>query len=233
MRRGNQVVPQYLPLGTLISPGWSQEYVALVKQSEEERGNAICGAMKRQNWDPDKPITRVCRANAGAGTPHPGEGRCKFHDKRGSLKHGRQSMLKHRNLGLRMQEYLEHSEIMDIRSNVAAAWAAIDSMLEEDHDITPATAMEIVQAMGRISTMIKQHHDITEGQKLVIEVPQFMEWAEYMYMVAIRHLEQAGGNVGAFLNEAQGYYTSAIGSVLGDSAPALGAGSPDEIEDVL
>lgn len=233
MRRGGIVVPQYLPLGTVISPVWDEEYTELVRQSEEERGNAICGAKKRRNWDPDKPITRVCRANAGSGTDHPGEGRCKFHDKKGKLSHGRQSMLRHRNLSLRMQDYLESQDVMDIRNAVAAAWASLDTMLDEDGNITPERAQELVNSFGRIATMIKQHHDITEGQKLVIEVPQFMEWAEYLYTVAIKFIEQAGGDIGGFLNEAQLYYTSAIGSVIGDSAPALGPGDPDEAEDVL
>lgn len=231
-QRGHRYVPQYLPNGTLISRNWDEEWIDKVIEVEGEIGYAICGAKKR-NWDEDKPLSRVCRKQAGYGTDHSGEGRCKFHDSKSTLKHGQNSMLRHRNIALRVEEYLESQDVMDIRNAVAAAWASLDEALGEDAEIDVERATQIASTMSRIGTLVKQHHDITEGQRLVIDVPQFMEWAEFLYTLAVRHIQLAGGDVGGFLSEAQSYYTSAIGTVIGNSTPALGTGDPDEAQDLL
>ena len=150
------------------------------------------------------------------------------------MTHGRNSMIKHRAISQRVEEYLDSSELMSIRSAVATAWAVIDTMLEDDETvITGDRASDVIAAMSKIGTLIKQHHDITEGQKIVIEVPQFMEWAQHLYELAIRYLTLSGGDVRGFLHEAQQYYSGAVSIVTGDSPPAIGDGSAGPVVDVL
>ena len=174
-----------------------------------------------------------CRHRAGFGTEHLGEGRCKFHGGASKITHGRSSVLRHYDIATRIDEFFSHPEMMDIRTAVATAYAALDTMLEEDALIGPERAQEIIMSMARIGTMIKQHHDITEGQKIMIEVPQFMEWSEHLYELAIKYLLQANGDVRGFLAEAQTYYAGAIAIVTGDSPPAIGDVGVDEIEVLL
>lgn len=224
-KRGGQYVAEYLPHGTMISRHWEPEYVELVRQVEETKGFPICGGKKKHRTDhPDLP--GVCKMPAGSGTDHPGEGRCKKHggNIKSTLKDGRSSILRHRRISAKMQQFLETQELMDIRSAVALAYAALDEVLGEDEMIPPDRMQEIVQAASRIGTLIKQHHDVTEGQKLVIEVPQFMQWAEHMYVLAIKYIQLAGGNPRDFLTEAEAYFTYAVGSAIGDGVAALGAG---------
>jgi hypothetical protein len=203
-----------------------------VIEVEEELGYPICGA-RASNVHPELGYKLPCRHRAGFGTEHYGEGRCKFHGGGSVPKHGRYSVLRHYDLAERVTMFFENPELMDIRTAVATSYAALDSMLEEDALITPERAQEIISAMARIGTMVKQHHDITEGQKIMIEVPQFMEWSEHLYELAIKYLLAANGDVRGFLAEAQQYYSSAIAIVTGDSPPAIGDGSTNEVEVVL
>lgn len=55
-------------LGTIISPQWTEDYTEQVKQVEQEKGKAICGAKKRKD---KTPCTNSPLKN--------GSGRCKFH----------------------------------------------------------------------------------------------------------------------------------------------------------
>ncbi len=230
--RGGQYVAEYLPHGTLISRHWEPEYIELVIEVEEKYGYPICGGKKK--WRTERAdMPGVCKLPSGHGTDHPGEGRCRRHGGMNRGTHHKYSLIRHRNMRAKIEDYLESAEVMDIHQAVATAWAVIDEVLGEDGVISPDRAQEVVGAMSRIGTLIKQHHDITEGQKLVIEVPQFMEWSEHVYELAIRYIQVAGGDVSGFLREAQSYYSSAIESVIGDSAPALGTGDSVEAEVVL
>jgi len=223
---------QTTPGGTIISREWPQDHLQRVIDLEAELGYPICGA-RTQNLDPELGHKLPCRHRAGFGTEHYGEGRCKFHGGGAVPKHGRYSVLRHYDLAERVTMFFDNQELMDIRTAVATSYAALDTMLEEDALISPERAQEIITAMARIGTMIKQHHDITEGQKIMIEVPQFMEWSEHLYELAIKYLLAANGDVRGFLAEAQQYYSSAIAIVTGDRPPAFGDGSTHEAEIVL
>lgn len=75
--------------GTTPSPLWSDEWVNLVIQAEQDKGRAVCGARRKSNdlatlIDENvlttaeieaSPITLVCKSPAGLNTDHPGEGR--------------------------------------------------------------------------------------------------------------------------------------------------------------
>ncbi len=215
------------PKGVVISPYWDEEWIRKVEEMEATLNFIPCGAKTNAG--------RPCNSRAGAGTEHYGEGRCKFHGGKTPIQHGRRSTLRHQKLGTKIQEFLSNPDLLDIRTAIVTTWAAIDTMLEEDTLITPDRAQEIVATMSRVGTMIKQHHDITEGQKIMIEVPQFMEWAEFLYELAIKHILAVGGDTRAFLSEAQQYYTGAVSIVTGNgnSAPALGPGDSVEIEELL
>jgi hypothetical protein len=221
---------RYTKMGTIISRSWTPEWVERVNAQEEALGHQICGAKSAKVGDGSG---RPCRHRPGFGTEHEGEGRCKYHGGNAPVGSGRWSVLRHYDLRNRIQEFFLEPELMDIRSAVGTAWAALDALLEEDAVITPERAQEIVSHVARISTMIKQHHDITEGQKIRIEVPQFMEWAESFYELAIKYIQQAGGDVRGFLAEAQQYYSGTVSSITGDRPPAFGDGRTVETEVVL
>lgn len=218
----------------MISPGWDDAWIEVVRDAEREKGRAICGAKKvnRKQREEQTPI-KPCLMPAGAQTEHVGEGRCKFHGGTSVITTGRWSLLRHHQMKNKVEALVDNPDLMNIRSAVATSWAVLDTLLEEESVITPDRAQEIVSGMARISTMIKQHHDITEGQKITIEVPQFMEWAEHLYELAIKYILATNGDVRAFLAEAQQYYSHAVGIVIGDSPPAIGSGDPVEAEDLL
>lgn len=218
---------KYTPMGTIISSQrWSDEHIEALILLEEELGHSICGA-RTKNFE-----GRPCRHLPGYMTPHAGEGRCRWHGGLKPIKTGKFSLLKHYDLNAKVNAFLDSSEMMDIRSAIGTIWATIDTLLEEEGVITADRAQDIVAAMGRIGTLIKQHHDITEGQKIMIEVPQFMEWAEHLYELAIKFILEGTGDVRGFLSEAQGYYSSAVAIVTGDSPPAIGDGSDHEAEEL-
>jgi hypothetical protein len=221
------IVQRRTPLGTLISPRWDAEQIAKVEAAEAAMGYPICGG--KSKTQPGE----VCKASAGFGTNHLGDGRCKFHGGSAPIKHGRLSLLRHRDISSRVEQFADDGQLMDIRNAVATTWATLDTLLEDDATITPDRAQDIINAMSRVSNMIKQHHDITVGQKITIEVPQFMEWAENLYELAIKYLMAVGGDVRGFLAEAQQYYSSAVAIVTGDSPPAIGPGDSFETEELL
>ncbi len=226
------VKTQTTPGGTIVARDWPEDHIDRVIQVEAELGYAICGARAVGREDEDG-VRWPCRHRAGFGTEHFGEGRCKFHGGASKPKHGKYSMLRHYDLAERVGQFFDNPELMDIRTAVSTSYAALDTMLEEDAVISPERAQEIIMSMARIGTLIKQHHDITEGQKIMIEVPQFMEWSEHLYELAIKYLLAANGDVRGFLAEAQQYYSGAIAIVTGDSPPKIGDGSSDEIEVLL
>ena len=217
----------FTPLGVAISKYWDDEWIEKVVAMETQLGKKICGGRSGPEDE------SVCKKPAGGETNHPGEGRCKWHGGNMPIKSGKYSLLRHADISGRVEQFLDSTELMNIRNAVATSWAVIDTLLEEDSIITPDRAQEVLSGMSRISAMIKQHHDITEGQKIMIEVPQFMEWAEHLYELAIKYILLVGGDVRGFLGEAQHYYTSAVALVTGDSPPAIGFSDSESSEGVL
>lgn len=244
MKVGGEVMPKTLPFGTIIASSWDKDYIEAVTAVEAKVGRAICGGKKRA---PDEFTTQlgfghlkgVCRQRPGAGTDHPGEGRCRKHagmQGKNLLRTGNTSLLRHRRVAERFREYLDSYEFMNISSAVAAAWAVVDDALGDEPDpaqLDMDQMTDVVNALHKISAMVKQHHDMTEGQKLVIEVPQFMEWSEALFTIAIRYIQNAGGDIPGFLTEAQAYFTNTVDTYTGISSPALGAGYDLEAPDVL
>lgn len=234
--RGQEYVVRELEKGTHISPGWEPEYIELVSLVEERVGHAICGAKKRKKFHAEFPhLPDPCRAPAGSGTDHPGEGRCRLHGGNAVMTSGRWSMLRHRRIQHKVISYLESTELTDIRGAIATAWATLDELLGlgDDDDgeeirVSPDRAAEVISALSRIGTLIKQHHDVTAGQRITIEVPQFMEWAEFTFALAIRYLQEANGDVRGFLRDAQAYYGTAVAAATGHGALALSSRDHDE-----
>ncbi len=225
----DKLIPVYLPHGTLVSRHWEPEYVELVTQVEADKGYAICGAKKRR-FDEHTSPESVCRQIAGHNTAHPGEGRCKRHGGNKPVTHGKYTLLRHHKVGAKVLEFLEAEELLDLRQAVATAWALLDEVLGDDATITPDRLLDAMGALQKIGVLVKQHHDITEGQKIVIEVPQFMQWAEALYELAVKYIDQAGGDVVAFLTEAEAYFNASVGTVVRrDRAPALGPGGAIEV----
>jgi hypothetical protein len=219
-----------LPLGTTISPHWDEAWIDEVEKREAEKGMAICGARPSAKAERTWP----CSYPAGYQTDHLGEGRCHRHGGAAPAKTGQWSLLRHRQMRSRVQEFIDSEDIMDIRNAVAVTWATVDTLLEDDSVMDSNTAKQVVDAMRSLSTMIKQYNDITAGQKIVIEVPQFMEWAEAFYELAIKYIIASNGDVRAFLAEAQHYYDNAVTIVTGrNSTPAIESGDPVETEELL
>lgn len=235
--QGSLPVTVELPYGTQLARGWPVEWVDKVREAEARVQKAICGAHRKARDDDGEQLP--CMQSAGHGTDHKGEGRCIRHDGgNANLKHGRYSLIRHRQLSSRIEDYLDSQELFNLGQAIATAWAVIDELLGDDELLTPDRVNDVVSAMRGIAGMIKQHHDMTEGQKIVIEVPQFMAWAEDFYVLAIRYIKNAGGDVGGFLREAQNYYATTVGQVVdvgigGDGPAALGNGGPSEAEDAL
>lgn len=225
-----------LPFGTTISTDWSDEWVKKVIKAEEAQGYAICGArrstadMSLEEIQAADPITLVCKRRAGWGTDV-SEGRCKDHGGGGHLakgQTGQTSILKHRRLSERVNAFYEDDKLMDIRSAVATIWAAADAMLEGDDEITPSRAVEIAGMMQKIANMTKQYEDIQERRRISIGVPEFMQWADYFYELAVRHIQEAGGDPALFLRDAQQFYDRTVTIVVGADAGRvrLGEGGP-------
>lgn len=242
--------------GTTPSPLWSDEWVNLVIQAEQDKGRAVCGARRKSNdlatlIDENvlttaeieaSPITLVCKSPAGLNTDHPGEGRCIIHGgmvHTGTMTTGRSSLLRHNKLSPRVHEFFEMEGLLDLRNAISIIYAAVDEMLGEDEEITPARAQEISNMMSKVGGLVKQHNEITASKQISIEVPEFMAWAEFFYELAIKYIQDGKGNVGGFLTEAQQFYNATVTLTLGDadtqaqarrdSAGALGQGSGVEV----
>ncbi len=220
--------------GTIISPEWDDEHTAWVVRVETDLGYSICGARKH-NTDPEKHPDvpddergSPCRKRAGAETEHLGDGRCKLHGGNSLVTHGKFSMIANEHIGGKIDQYLNDPNLLDNRNAIATSWAVIDTLMESDTTLSQEKGFQIISAMRAIGTMIKQHHDMTEGQKITIEVPQFMQWAEDMLEIAVKYIEDAGGDVRGFLTEIQHYYSSSVSLITGNSNPALNTGGDIE-----
>lgn len=224
-----------LPHGTTVSPEWTEEWIRKVIEAEKKQGYAICGAKRRtkdmtlEDIESADPTTLVCKRRAGWDTEHTGEGRCRTHGGNSSItnvKHGGYSLLKHNKLGPRVQEFFENEQMMDITTAIATTYAAADAMLEDEEEISPATAEKIAAMMTRVANMIKQHNDIQEKRRIAIGVPEFMSWAEFFYELAVKHILEAGGDPAPFLRDAQTFYDRTVTIVVGPEAGRnrLGAG---------
>lgn len=223
-----------LPHGTTVSPQWDDDWMRLVIDAEKRQGYAICGAKRRSedlqtNEDLQDPLMRVCKKRGGTGTDHPGEGRCSLHggsSHLGTMTTGKFSLIRNHKLSGRVHDFFDQEELLDLRSTIGTTWAAMDAMLDEDDEISPERAQQIGAMMTRVANMIKQHNDIQEKKRISIDVPEFMAWADFFYELAVKHLEEAGGDVPAFLRDAQSFYDRTVTIVVGPTAGrnSLGAG---------
>lgn len=238
--------------GTTVSPTWDDDWITLVVEAEKQQGRAICGARRKSEVLTqaivdgeitaeslaDDPLVLVCKVPAGIGTDHPGEGRCTDHGGHthlSTMKTGRFSMLRHNKLSPRVHEFFENEGLLDLRNAIALIYAAMDEMLADDEEITPARAQEIGNLMSKVGSLTKQHNEITSSKQISIEVPEFMAWAEYFYELAIKYIQDGKGDVGGFLRDAQQFYNATVTLTIGDadtqaqarrdSAGALGQGS--------
>jgi hypothetical protein len=220
--------------GTTVAETWDADWVTLVVEAEKRQGRAICGA-KRKSDDltdavvsgemtaeslADDPLVLVCKSPAGLGTDHPGEGRCTEHGGHthlGTLKTGRFSLLRHNKLSPRVHEFFENEGLLDLRNAIALIYAAMDEMLADDEEITPARAQEIGNLMSKVGSLTKQHNEITASKQISIEVPEFMAWAEYFYELAIKYIQDGKGDVAGFLRDAQQFYNATVTLTIGDS----------------
>ena len=230
-----------LPHGTTVSSSWSEEWIRKVIEAEQLQGYAICGAkrstkdMSLEDIESADPTTLVCKRRAGWDTPHTGEGRCRTHGGMAAItntKHGGYSLLKHNKLGPRVQEFFENEKMMDITTAIATTYAAADAMLEGEDEITAQRALDIGNMMTRVSNMIKQHNDIQEKRRISIEVPEFMQWAEYFYELAVKHIIEAGGDPAEFLRDAQNFYDRTVTIVVGAQAGGNRLGAGGEVRDL-
>lgn len=119
-----------------------------------------------------------------------------------------------------------------MRHAISVTYAAVDAMLDEDDEISRDVAQEIGTMMTRIANMVKQHNDIQEKKRISIEVPEFMAWAEFFYDLAVRHIQEAGGDVAGFLNDAQAFYDRTVTIVVGPEARRNRLGKGSEIGNV-
>lgn len=224
--------------GTTVSEKWTESWIEKVIEVEKEQGYAICGAKKRAEdlLESDDtltdPLAMVCRNRAGYRTDHPGEGRCTHHGGHlhlGTTKTGQFSLLKNNKLSGRVHEFFENEQILDMRSVIGTTWAAADAMLEDEEEISPDRAAQIGALMTRIANMVKQHNDIQEKRRISIEVPEFMAWSEFFYELAVEHIERSGGDVAAFLRDAQSFYDRTVTIVVGAQGSRNRLGAGDQI----
>lgn len=234
--------------GTTLSDEWSEPWIRLVVDAELKMGRAICGAKRKAEDLVDQgvtseevtedPIRLVCKAAAGLGTDHPGEGRCISHGGMlhlGTVKTGKFALLKHNKLAPRVQDFFEMEELLDTRVAIGMIYAALDEALGEDGEIDAEVAQQIGNLMTKVGQLTKIHNDIVSAKKIAIEVPEFMAWAEFFYELAIGYIEDGKGDVHGFLTDAEQFFNATVTLTIGDaetqaqarrdSAGALGQGS--------
>lgn len=226
-----------LPHGTNVAKRWDEDWIQLVVDAEKNAGYAICGAKRAaQDFDAEEdmenPLLKVCKRRAGWNTDHSGEGRCISHAGNMPVKTGQFSMLKNRKISSRVEEFFENEQLTDIRTAMSINYAAMDAMLDEDEDISKDTAKLLSEMSTRAANMVKQHNDIQEKRRISIEVPEFMAWAEFFYELSVRHLQEAGGDVGAFLRDAQQFYDRTVTITVGAEARRNRLGESNEIGDL-
>lgn len=226
-----------LPHGTAVSSEWDEDWIALVIKAEKVKGYAICGAKRRARDlvggdELNDPFIKVCKRRAGEGTDHSGEGRCTTHGGSALVRTGQHSLISNHRISSRVQQFFEAEELIDMRHAISVTYAAVDAMLDEDDEISRDVAQEIGTMMTRIANMVKQHNDIQEKKRISIEVPEFMAWAEFFYDLAVRHIQEAGGDVAGFLNDAQAFYDRTVTIVVGPEARRNRLGKGSEIGNV-
>lgn len=222
--------------GTTLSDEWDEPWISLVVDAELAMGRAICGAKRKaedlvdQGITPEElseePIRLVCKAAAGLGTDHPGEGRCISHGGMlhlGTLKTGKLSLLRHNKLGPRVHEFYEMEELLDLRVAIGLIYAALDEQLGEGAEIDSDVAQEIGNLMTKVGQLTKIHNDIVSSKKISIEVPEFMAWAEHFYELAIGYIESGKGDVHGFLTDASSFFNATVTLTIGDSETQVAA----------
>jgi len=217
-----------LPYGTDIGDSWSEIWVTQVAEVEKTAGYAICGSRLRetevdqmvesekmtQEEADTNPLSVVCRFKAGLETSHPGSGRCYRHG--GSTDPGDMfSLLKHSTLSPRVREFFESEDLLDLRGAIATVWASADALIGTDGEVGMAYANDLAALMTRVGNLTKQHNDIMEKREITIEVPEFISWAEHLYELAIRYIQDGEKDVQGFLQEAQSYYNATVTLTVG------------------
>ncbi len=237
-----------MSFGTTLSDEWDEPWIRLVVDAELAMGRAICGSKRKaedlveQGITPEElteePLRLVCKAAAGLGTDHPGEGRCVSHGGMlhlGTLKTGHLSLLRHNKLSPRVHEFFENEQMLDLRVAIGLIYAALDEQLGEGSEIDADAAQQIGNLMTKVGQLVKTHNEIMSAKKIAIEVPEFMAWAEFFYELAIGYIESGKGDVHGFLTDAEQFFNATVTLTIGDeqtqatarrdSAAALGNGS--------
>lgn len=86
---------------------------------------------------------KYCRTRAGAGTAHPGVGRCSRHggerkDGDARVKHGGRSELRNDRIRELIEQHAADPELLDVSRTLATAKALMDDYIERYYEITPA-----------------------------------------------------------------------------------------------
>lgn len=91
-----------------------------------EKNYKICGAKARSHGG-------ICQNPAGAGTDHPGEGRCKFHGGNAPVKHGRYSKITRPRIKELMEEFQNDPNPLDLLPETVLLRALLTDFVER-HD---------------------------------------------------------------------------------------------------
>jgi len=98
-------------------------------------GQLPAGARCR-GWNAKR--SKYCRAKAGWGTDHFGQGRCKFHRGRTPIKHGRYSKVKREQLGDLIAQMEADPDPLNVLSELAVARALLRDWIDRHADLCDA-----------------------------------------------------------------------------------------------
>lgn len=158
-------------------------------------GGATCGALTKSR--------KPCGQQAGARTPHPGQGRCYLHGGLTPIKHGRYSSIKHERLRALIEAHASDPDPLNILPELAAARALFQDYLEryEEHTAAllawhtdwQATRRPIPEDLVLAFTRVVDEYEngLTEGGDPSPRETEALE-ASRRFLLAMQHVEQTG-----------------------------------------
>jgi hypothetical protein len=119
---------------------------------------------------------KYCRAPAGSGTQHPGEGRCRHHGGLAPITHGRYSKLKSPRLRELIAEHAGDANPLDLLPEVAATRALFERYLETGgDDIDADTLAEGIRLAENVSRIVERIERMRSANAITLpELERFM-----------------------------------------------------------
>lgn len=160
-----------------------------VPMATETHGPPRCNGRKK-GWADEVPKVSpgewagegYCKAEAGKGTDHLGEGRCKHHNGRPPT-HGRYSRYLETQLGDAIREFEEDPDPLDLTEEVHLARALLRRALD-DESLADSDRMDLV---SEVSKIVKRIEDARSQN--AISVPELTRLMTEMGRIVAHHVE--------------------------------------------